>query len=358
MKHANPTARLASTALAFGACLAASTATASAQLCEVVNDTFAGVADFTDLNTVGGWTTAGSMMTGQVVSEVAEIGIGGLAADATRSLPGTLPASYRITFDLVANADATIELTCAGVVAPGQTAQVMIDTSMGLIISTRPGASPGSAPLVPGNSAPLEFAVDTAGFTRISYDGAVIDDAPFVAPTGPCSSAVGIRFSVPAAVGVSPVLTVDNVCVGQFAGPQYCTANNNSTGVPSAIVAIGTGSLGQDDVVLQMSSMPNNSFGFFITSMTQGFVANPAGSQGNLCLSGAIGRYVGSGQIQNSMGTGMISLPISWSMIPQPTMTVSGMVGETWNFQGWHRDSVMGMATSNFSNGVSVLVRP
>ncbi len=35
-------------------------------------------------------------------------------------------------------------------------------------------------------------------------------------------------------------------------------------------------------------------------STVGGFVASPNGSQGNLCLAGSIGRYVGAGQIQNS----------------------------------------------------------
>ena len=33
---------------------------------------------------------------------------------------------------------------------------------------------------------------------------------------------------------------------------------------------------------------------------------------------------------------------------------VAVVAGETWNFQGWHRDAVGGSATSNFTQGVSV----
>ena len=33
---------------------------------------------------------------------------------------------------------------------------------------------------------------------------------------------------------------------------------------------------------------------------------------------------------------------------------ISIAAGETWNFQTWHRDSVGGIATSNFTNGLAV----
>jgi hypothetical protein len=109
-----------------------------------------------------------------------------------------------------------------------------------------------------------------------------------------------------------------------------------------------------DDVTLAAASLPMNSFGFFLTSRMQGFVMNPGGSQGNLCLGGSIGRYVGPGQVQSSGATGGFSLALSLAATPQPTGFVSVVAGETWNYQAWHRDSVGGAATSNFTNGVAV----
>ena len=87
---------------------------------------------------------------------------------------------------------------------------------------------------------------------------------------------------------------------------------------------------------------------------TQGFVAGPGGSQGNLCLGGAIGRYVGPGQIQNSGAAGMISLPIDNQQVPQPTGFTTITSGQTWNFQLWNRDAVGGSATSNFTDGYEI----
>ncbi|QDV08683.1 hypothetical protein Poly30_42360 [Planctomycetes bacterium Poly30] len=137
-------------------------------------------------------------------------------------------------------------------------------------------------------------------------------------------------------------------------GSAYCMANPNSTGSASSIIATGSNVVANNDVTLEVTGLPTNAFGFFIVSDTQGFVMNPAGSSGNLCVLGAIGRYVGPGQIQNSGATDMISLAIDLTMIPTPTGFVTTSPGDTWNFQLWHRDSNMGTATSNFSNGTSV----
>ena len=84
------------------------------------------------------------------------------------------------------------------------------------------------------------------------------------------------------------------------------------------------------------------------------FVQMPGGSRGNLCLGGAIGRYVGPGQIKNSGATGSFMLALNLTQTPTPTGLVSVLPGEAWNFQAWHRDAVGGVATSNFTDGVRV----
>jgi hypothetical protein len=109
-----------------------------------------------------------------------------------------------------------------------------------------------------------------------------------------------------------------------------------------------------NDVSLAASSLPLNAFGFFLTSRTQGFVANPGGSQGNLCLSGSIGRYVGPGQIQNSGALGRIALSIDLNAQPTPLGPIAVVAGDTWNFTAWYRDSVGGVAVSNFADGLEL----
>ncbi|MEZ6016273.1 MAG: hypothetical protein R3F49_14235 [Planctomycetota bacterium] len=138
-------------------------------------------------------------------------------------------------------------------------------------------------------------------------------------------------------------------------GTRYCTAVANSTGITAQMAASGSASVAQNNLVIEASRMPLNSFGFFLTSATQGLIANPGGSQGNLCLGGSIGRYVGPGQIQNSGATGAISLAVDLTQHPTPTGLVSVQVGQTWNFTAWYRDVVGGSATSNFTDGYQIL---
>ncbi|MDG1050875.1 MAG: hypothetical protein P8M11_00625 [Planctomycetota bacterium] len=164
---------------------------------------------------------------------------------------------------------------------------------------------------------------------------------------------VEYSFDSPGAVNNTTVLTV-LASPGQI-GTNYCTANANSTGSVAAMAASGSTVLASNDLVLEANGLPNNSFGFFLAALTQGFVANPGGSQGNLCLGGAIGRYVGPGQIQNAGTVGLIALTMDNTQVPQPTGFVAVNSGDTWNFQAWYRDSDgMGGATSNFTDGISI----
>ncbi len=137
-------------------------------------------------------------------------------------------------------------------------------------------------------------------------------------------------------------------------GTSYCMVNPNSTTATSALIATGSTTALDNDIELTANDLPLNAFGFFITSLDQDFVANPAGSAGNLCLGGAIGRYVGAGQILNSGPAGSFGLVLDLTQTPTPTGFVSVMAGETRNYQAWHRDSVAGVPTSNFSNGLSI----
>ena len=138
-------------------------------------------------------------------------------------------------------------------------------------------------------------------------------------------------------------------------GAVFCDpVNANSTGLPGRIDAQGSASVAANDVTLVATQLPMNAFGFFIASRQRGFVATPGGSAGNLCLSGSIGRYVGPGQIQSTGATNSFSLTIDLTSIPQPTGSVSAMAGEAWSFQAWHRDSVIGIPTSNFTDGVRI----
>ena len=141
---------------------------------------------------------------------------------------------------------------------------------------------------------------------------------------------------------------------GGGVGTSYCTANPNSTGSIANTTGAGSDVVADNNLTLSTSNLPANSFAFYLASQVQGFAANPGGSQGNLCLAGSIGRYVGPGQIQQADATGNISLALDLTQVPQPTGFVSVGIGDTWNFQAWYRDAVGGSATSNFTDGLSV----
>lgn len=138
-------------------------------------------------------------------------------------------------------------------------------------------------------------------------------------------------------------------------GDSFCQAVVNSTGSTALLCAAGSSSLAANNLSLHASRMPMNAFGIFITSQTQDLVPMAGGGAGTLCLGGAIGRGVG-GVIYNSGMSGSFSAAADLAALPSPTGPVAAMAGETWNFQAWFRDASGGVATSNYSNGISVVV--
>jgi len=136
---------------------------------------------------------------------------------------------------------------------------------------------------------------------------------------------------------------------GDSIGDNYCgPAVNNSTGQPGVISGTGSEVVADNDVTLHATQLPNNQFGYFLTSQTTGFVMNPGGSQGNLCLGGTMGRY--SSDVQSSGAMGAFSLKIDLMDMPAPVQS-QVLPGETWNFTTWFRDSG---GNSNFTDGLQV----
>ncbi|QDV05913.1 hypothetical protein Poly30_14160 [Planctomycetes bacterium Poly30] len=138
-------------------------------------------------------------------------------------------------------------------------------------------------------------------------------------------------------------------------GSNSCSTESNSTGFDAITYACGSAVASQNDVTLAAGALPSNAFGFFLCSQTAGFSSQPGGSSGNLCLAGAIGRFVGPGQIRNSGAYGLFELPIDLTRLPSPNGLVAGTAGQTWHFTAWYRDvSSTGAPTSNFSDRLSL----
>ena len=88
--------------------------------------------------------------------------------------------------------------------------------------------------------------------------------------------------------------------------------------------------------------------------MTAGFVMNPGGSQGDLCLDGSIGRHSLNVQVADTAGHARFVVDVAG--LPTPTGLVAAVAGETWNFQAWYRDANPG-PVSNFTDAVAVTFR-
>jgi len=79
------------------------------------------------------------------------------------------------------------------------------------------------------------------------------------------------------------------------------------------------------------------------------------GSIGRLCVSGSVGRAVGGVLDSGTLGT--LVAQVDLAAIPQPTGPVAAQPGETWHFQAWHRTTLAGQPTSNFTDAVRVTLQ-
>lgn len=116
-----------------------------------------------------------------------------------------------------------------------------------------------------------------------------------------------------------------------------CTTIPNSTGQSGRLDAYGSASVATNALTLSASSIPMNTFGFFIVSPSPGFLQSMGGT-GNICMNGPIGRFAEPGQIKNSGPAGEIMLTIDLTAIPSPFGFQTAQAGEQWYFQAWHRD--------------------
>ncbi|MEM9798812.1 MAG: hypothetical protein AAGA20_00715 [Planctomycetota bacterium] len=137
-------------------------------------------------------------------------------------------------------------------------------------------------------------------------------------------------------------------------GTPTCDGEVNQTGAPGTLAALDSVVIADNNLVLSAADLPSFTFGFFLNSRVGGFVANPGGSAGNLCLSGSIGRFADPGMIMNSGPDGRIELAVDLTRLPTPLGFVAAAPGETWHFQAWYRDVSQGQPTSNFTGALRV----
>lgn len=136
-------------------------------------------------------------------------------------------------------------------------------------------------------------------------------------------------------------------------GTNYCgPAIANSTGSSASIAALGSSTISDSDFSLVAGELPQQSSGYFLVSPSRATIQQPGGSIGVLCLGAPQGRFVQ--QVVHSGASGSVSIDVDLTTLPRPTGPIAVQPGQTWGFQLWYRDTIGGVATSNFTDAVEV----
>ncbi len=129
-----------------------------------------------------------------------------------------------------------------------------------------------------------------------------------------------------------------------FSG-EFCPPAGNSAFTGGAVLDFdGAQSLNVNDFVLVSEDLPANTFGLFFTS--DSLLPGPVSTfDGFLCLNGPtrLGIALANGSVAE--------LPLDFGDLPQ---NLQFLVGETWHFQQFYRDSGPMSTGGNFSSGLSV----
>ncbi|QDV09262.1 hypothetical protein Poly30_48190 [Planctomycetes bacterium Poly30] len=163
---------------------------------------------------------------------------------------------------------------------------------------------------------------------------------------GPASGAMGwdINGAIYAVGGPDAVGIQNPTCIGTV----------NSSGERAFMAAYGDASIDQPKTLVA-TRLPADSFGYFAVGSMAANVPGAGGSQGTLCIAGAVGRY--SNFVASSGPEGRIALVINPTSLPTPSGSEAVMSGTIRFFQLWTRDSFQGTPTSNFTNSVAVVFR-
>ena len=138
-------------------------------------------------------------------------------------------------------------------------------------------------------------------------------------------------------------------------GISFCSNTLNSTGSGGLLTGRGSETATDNDITLTASGLPPSQFMLLAVSASVDSIPFAGGSQGTLCLGGAIGRY--NGQIVNSGAAGSVDLSLDLTSIPVPGGPAAAMAGDTLIFQGWYRDAIFGIPVSNFTSALRVEFR-
>ncbi|MDP6520579.1 MAG: hypothetical protein QF599_00705 [Planctomycetota bacterium] len=135
-------------------------------------------------------------------------------------------------------------------------------------------------------------------------------------------------------------------------GQEFCSSTPNSSGQAAVMAASGSTGVAADDLVLEVSGIPNQMGIFFYGTARQNGGAGVPFGNGLLCVGGQIFRllppYLGSFQAA--------SRALDIAHPPQASGQVTA--GSTWHFQAWYRDPLAGGASFDLSDGLTVVFTP
>ncbi|WP_145194002.1 hypothetical protein [Planctomycetes bacterium Poly30] len=222
---------------------------------------------------------------------------------------------------------------------------------------------PGSlAVFVSGTDLVLEDQVIASASATFDADGDGQADAGYAIATSTVGSPDWQVVSVSEVLVGTVFVTVPGLSGGRqglvrlqrrLEGDVTCAGVPNSTGRASSLTSFGRSGANSNDLTLYCVDLPDGCTAYAIGSRQSGSAPNPGGSTGNLCLGGAIGRFLPQMFTVDQAGRGTVELDLL--ALPQPMGAVAATAGDIWFFQVWHRDLCSGpTATSNFSNAISV----
>lgn len=237
--------------------------------------------------------------------------------------------------------------------------------------------TPSGDTVAPFTSLPIELDDDgdvlaavpyTSGAERLLYGGAVLVETGVTrVPVGQgdalvtglyagagrdtlaCSRRGLVALTQAELDGVTPALLAIE---RDFTLTVACSQSPNSTGQVGLMGAVGSRSVVANVLTLTARNLPPNQFGIPIVARTSSFVANPGGSDGNLCLGGTIGRF--NGLVRSSGAAGTFAFPVDLTRFPQGAGFAAVAPGESWVFQCWHRQTTAGAPSSCFTQAVRI----
>ncbi len=134
-------------------------------------------------------------------------------------------------------------------------------------------------------------------------------------------------------------------------GIEVCSGVPNATGQAASLTVRGSASSSIGDVYLEVTDLPPGAACLGLLGSATGFVFQPGGSRGNLCLAGTLGRF--ASQVGPATAAGRFEVDVDTGQLPLSTGARALAAGDTWTFQLWYRDTLpSGASTSNFSSAV------